>query len=484
MDQAALSSGQRRDVAKKEIASIFAISLALSVVLPVAAVSAPGSEELLLEHANNWREQNRPDLSADALNQVLALDAGQPDALYQLGMLAMEQGDLKKAQQYFDRLRRHALADKHQIAPKRAIAQTTAAQPVPAVMTVANVSGASTDVSTPQTLLAQAPPPPSTAPPVFVAPPPPPPPPQPIADQFSLSPRTWYLFEDRQLFQAGFQPITTNLAVPSATRTSGSLSRTFTFNQPSTPMGGGALTYAPWRLPDTNFTLSYLRGTSTFGGSFTDFITGPGVFSGGGMTAGGVNHITTHYTRNDIELLSQTRFTHPDLTNLSWFFGFRAELSDFDQDIQNVMKTDVPYTQHVTYNFYSGKAGIGFVLPFAPASNHSIFGNFLGVFGVNDVSASNVPVSNSCPGNTFNANGQCAGMTSLVFGGTSYTSFRIGNDFAIGYRYDYSDTLSFDARYRVLASYIFATPTTQIFGPQRDRFYVQHGPMLELTWRF
>ncbi|HWB50658.1 MAG TPA: cellulose synthase subunit BcsC-related outer membrane protein [Stellaceae bacterium] len=95
-------------------ASTLAVGLLLSVALPTGAVRAadPG-EQLLLERANFWRTQHRPDLAGAILGKILASNPDQPDALYQRGMLAMEQGDRGGAQQYFDRLRGLAAADKH-----------------------------------------------------------------------------------------------------------------------------------------------------------------------------------------------------------------------------------------------------------------------------------------------------------------------------------------------------------------------------------
>jgi hypothetical protein len=257
--------------------------------------------------------------------------------------------------------------------------------------------------------------------------------------------------------------------------------RSYSSNEPITLMKGGVINISPQLLPDTTYTLSYLRGDSTFESSYIDNVTcfvscnSPNISAG--VVGGSVNQVDNRYTRNDIEALAQTCFTNPDLSNFSWIAGFRAELSDIAQDVAGISPSPANpysytrYTQHVDYNFYSVKGGFGYALPISASGNHELFGNFLGVFGVNNVSASGVPVSNTMSG-------------SLVFGHTTYDSFRIGNDFAVGYQYRWSDRLTFDVRYRALISYIFATPTTQIFGSQRDKFYVQQGPMAELTWKF
>src|SRR5258707_4718385 len=96
----------------KALAGTFAFGLMLSVALPAgsALASDPG-EQTSLERANYWRLQHRFDLAGNILSKVLALNPSQPDALYQRGVLALEQGDRGSAQQYFDRLRLLAPAD-------------------------------------------------------------------------------------------------------------------------------------------------------------------------------------------------------------------------------------------------------------------------------------------------------------------------------------------------------------------------------------
>ncbi|HVH79663.1 MAG TPA: cellulose synthase subunit BcsC-related outer membrane protein, partial [Stellaceae bacterium] len=115
---------------KKATASRLAVGLMLSVALPgLSAASDPG-EQLMLARASYWRAQQRPDLAAEVLNKLLSANPGQPDALYQQGVLALEQGDRGGAQRYFDRL--------HQLAPADARAkELTALLAQPAVATVA-----------------------------------------------------------------------------------------------------------------------------------------------------------------------------------------------------------------------------------------------------------------------------------------------------------------------------------------------------------
>ena len=94
-------------------AGTLAVSLLLSVALPAAGIAAaadPG-EQIMLARANYWRSQHRLDLAGDILGKILAVNPNQPDALYQRGLLAQEQGDRGGAAQYFDRLRQLAPAD-------------------------------------------------------------------------------------------------------------------------------------------------------------------------------------------------------------------------------------------------------------------------------------------------------------------------------------------------------------------------------------
>lgn len=89
-----------------------AVGLLLSVALPMSAVMAADSgEQTMLEQASYWRTQHRVDVASEILNKVLAANPNQPDALYQLGVLAVERGDHTAARQYFVRLRQLAPGD-------------------------------------------------------------------------------------------------------------------------------------------------------------------------------------------------------------------------------------------------------------------------------------------------------------------------------------------------------------------------------------
>jgi hypothetical protein len=85
------------------------LGLALSLAAPYPAAFATDPAELvLLGRADYWRGQHRLDLVADTLQKVLALNSRQPDALYQIGLLAAEQGNAIEAQRYFERLQQIA----------------------------------------------------------------------------------------------------------------------------------------------------------------------------------------------------------------------------------------------------------------------------------------------------------------------------------------------------------------------------------------
>jgi len=123
-----------------------AVGLLFSLGAPTgAALAADPAELLLLQRASFWRAQQRPDLAADILAKILTTNPSQPDALYQRGRLALEQGDRGSAAEYFDRLRTLAAADQH-AAELLALAQPSAA-PAEALATKAAV--ATTDKTKP-----------------------------------------------------------------------------------------------------------------------------------------------------------------------------------------------------------------------------------------------------------------------------------------------------------------------------------------------
>ena len=96
----------------KPSTSTVALGLLLTLSAPCRlAVAADPGEQILLDRAAYWRAQQRPEMAAGMLAKVLALNPNQPDALYQLGMLATQRGDQAEANVYFARLRQMAASD-------------------------------------------------------------------------------------------------------------------------------------------------------------------------------------------------------------------------------------------------------------------------------------------------------------------------------------------------------------------------------------
>src|SRR5271154_3788870 len=95
-----------RGSAMRASAGTLAFGLLISVAIPLsAAIAADPAEFLMLERANYWRQQHRPDIAGQILTKLLVANPGQPDALYQRGLLSLDGGSRGEAQQYFDRLR-------------------------------------------------------------------------------------------------------------------------------------------------------------------------------------------------------------------------------------------------------------------------------------------------------------------------------------------------------------------------------------------
>ncbi len=109
----------------KSSKSTVALGLLLSLAVPAgAALAADPGEQILLQRAAFWRAQQRLDMVTETLNKILALNPSQPDALYRLGLLAVQRGDPGGAQSYFDRLRQMAASDPRAAELMRASSQT------------------------------------------------------------------------------------------------------------------------------------------------------------------------------------------------------------------------------------------------------------------------------------------------------------------------------------------------------------------------
>lgn len=89
-----------------------ALALLAAAALPCAAATAQESaEQVLLDKASYWRLKDRPDLAADALNQLLEINPNDPDALFQYGELSIQQNKPADAQKYLARLQQAAPND-------------------------------------------------------------------------------------------------------------------------------------------------------------------------------------------------------------------------------------------------------------------------------------------------------------------------------------------------------------------------------------
>ncbi len=85
--------------------------LGLLLVAAVAATDARAAdtaEQVLLDKANYWRLKDRPDLAIEALTKLLFLNPNQPEALYQFGMLEVQQGKMPEARGHLAQLQRVA----------------------------------------------------------------------------------------------------------------------------------------------------------------------------------------------------------------------------------------------------------------------------------------------------------------------------------------------------------------------------------------
>lgn len=86
---------------------------ATPVPAPLPPAGPPNAEQVLLEKANYWRLKDRPDLAAQALNQLLEINPNNPDALFQFGMLSIQQNKPADAQRYLAKLQQVAPSDPH-----------------------------------------------------------------------------------------------------------------------------------------------------------------------------------------------------------------------------------------------------------------------------------------------------------------------------------------------------------------------------------
>ncbi|MGV8916707.1 MAG: cellulose synthase subunit BcsC-related outer membrane protein [Pseudomonas sp.] len=83
-----------------------ALAIATLMVLAATASAAlPGDPQaLLIEQGNYWQSQNNPDRAKAAWQKLLLLTPDQPDALYGLGLVSVQQKDLPAARKYLAQL--------------------------------------------------------------------------------------------------------------------------------------------------------------------------------------------------------------------------------------------------------------------------------------------------------------------------------------------------------------------------------------------
>ena len=93
------------------LASAFSLAAALPLLGPAPARAQEGAIAVLLEQANYWRAQNRPDRALQTLERVLAVEPDNAAALAAAAAAAAEAGNRGGADAYLARLRKAAPAD-------------------------------------------------------------------------------------------------------------------------------------------------------------------------------------------------------------------------------------------------------------------------------------------------------------------------------------------------------------------------------------
>ncbi|MBV9551695.1 MAG: tetratricopeptide repeat protein, partial [Alphaproteobacteria bacterium] len=91
-----------------------ALAALLAAVVPaLPALAQANAEQVLLDKANYWRLKDRPDLVAQALNQLLEIDPNNADALFLYGELSVQQNKPGEAQRYLQKLQQVAPDSPH-----------------------------------------------------------------------------------------------------------------------------------------------------------------------------------------------------------------------------------------------------------------------------------------------------------------------------------------------------------------------------------
>jgi Tfp pilus assembly protein PilF len=105
-----------------------ALSAAVVPALPGAAMAQDAAVAALLQQANYWRQQSRPDRALQTLERVLAVDPNNLDALSAAAGAQAEAGNREAADRYLARLRQLAPADQRVSATSLSIRGATADQ--------------------------------------------------------------------------------------------------------------------------------------------------------------------------------------------------------------------------------------------------------------------------------------------------------------------------------------------------------------------
>ncbi|MDJ0388681.1 cellulose synthase subunit BcsC-related outer membrane protein [Roseomonas sp. E05] len=93
------------------LAGVFSVAAALPLLGPASASAQENAISVLLEQANYWRNQNRPDRALQTLERVLTVEPNNVDALAAAAAAAAEAGNPSEANGYLARLRKAAPAD-------------------------------------------------------------------------------------------------------------------------------------------------------------------------------------------------------------------------------------------------------------------------------------------------------------------------------------------------------------------------------------
>ncbi len=80
------------------------LGLWAAVIPGISLAETSKAESLLIEQGYFWQAQDKPKRAAESWEKVLLLNARQPDALYGLGIIAVERAQLTRAQKYLQQL--------------------------------------------------------------------------------------------------------------------------------------------------------------------------------------------------------------------------------------------------------------------------------------------------------------------------------------------------------------------------------------------